>query len=114
MLKEGKNLIKLIAFLHLFDGAQGLYGGILRAVGAQLYGSIAMFIGLYVVGTPVGLALLFKTNLKAYGFLTGAFVGLTALIILQLCYITRINWEQKANEAHDFNQKMKNLVTIFK
>ena len=62
MLKEGKDLIKIIAFLHLFDGSQGSNAGILRAVGAQLYGSIVMFIGFYVVGTPIGLTLLFKTR----------------------------------------------------
>ncbi len=99
---EGKDLIKLLAFLHLFDGTQGSNSGIIRAVGAQLYGSIAMFIGFYVVGTPIGLSLLFKTNIKAYGFFIGVFIGLVVLIILQVIYIFRIDWIQKALEAHEF------------
>ena len=102
MLKEGKDLIKIIAFLHLFDGSQGSNAGILRAVGAQLYGSIVMFIGFYVVGTPIGLTLLFKTNLKSYGFFIGVFIGLVTLIILQVYYIVRIDWIEKAKEAHEF------------
>ena len=102
MLKEGKDLIKIIAFLHLFDGSQGSNAGILRAVGAQLYGSIVMFIGLYIVGMPIGLYLLFSTTLKSNGYFIGAFIGLITLIILQVYYIVRIDWIQKAKEAHEF------------
>lgn len=65
--KASIDLIKILAFIHLFDGVQGCNGGILRAVGAQLYGSISMFIGFCVVGMPIGTALLLKTNLKSYG-----------------------------------------------
>ena len=53
--------------IHLFDGTQSFNGGILRAVGAQLYGSVAMFIGFCVVGTSFALGLLLKTDLKVYG-----------------------------------------------
>jgi Na+-driven multidrug efflux pump len=60
-------LIKVLALIHLFDGAQAFNGGILRAVGAQFYASIAMFIGFCVIGTPIGTTLLLKTELKAYG-----------------------------------------------
>ncbi len=53
--------------IHLLDGTQSFNGGILRAVGAQLYASVAMFFGFCVVGTPIGTSLLLKTNLKVYG-----------------------------------------------
>ncbi len=65
--EASKNLIKVLAIFHLFDGTQGFNGGILRAVGAQLYASIALFVGFCVVGTPIGISLLLKTNLKVYG-----------------------------------------------
>ena len=42
----GKDLIKVIALVHVFDGTQGLLNGILRALGAQLYASVVMFFGL--------------------------------------------------------------------
>ena len=101
-MKNAKDLIKVIAFWNLFEGTQLTNAGILRAVGAQLYGSIVMFIGLYIVGMPIGLYLLFSTTLRSNGYFIGAFIGLITLIILQVYYIVRIDWIEKAKEAHEF------------
>jgi Na+-driven multidrug efflux pump len=60
-------LIKIVALIHFLDGTQGLLNGILRSVGAQFYGSIAIFVGFYVVGSPISLSLMLKTNLQIYG-----------------------------------------------
>jgi Na+-driven multidrug efflux pump len=64
----GKNLIIALAFVHLFDGTQCFFSAILRAVGSQLFTSITMFIGFYVIGTPIGMSFLFLTDLKIYGW----------------------------------------------
>jgi Na+-driven multidrug efflux pump len=67
IIQEGTYLVRMLALIHLLDGTQSFNGGILRAVGAQFYASIAMFIGFCVIGTSVALGLLLKTNLRVYG-----------------------------------------------
>ena len=41
--------------------------GIFRAVGGQFYDSLFLFIGFYLIGTPIGISLLLKTSLMSYG-----------------------------------------------
>ena len=44
-----------------------MFSGIIKAVGAQFYGAIMTFIGFYIIGLPLGLTLMLKTNLRVYG-----------------------------------------------
>ena len=53
--------------LHLLDGTSSFNNGILRTIGAQAQASFAVFIGFYLVGSPIGLPLMFKTSLRIYG-----------------------------------------------
>ena len=41
--------------------------GILRAVGAQFFSSVVMFISFYLVGSSTGLYLMLKTDLRVTG-----------------------------------------------
>jgi Na+-driven multidrug efflux pump len=67
LVAETGKLLKLIALVHLLDGTQGMFCGILKAVGAQLYSSITMFVSFYIIGSIVSLGLLFNTYLEVYG-----------------------------------------------
>ena len=51
----------------MFDGIQTFNAGILRAIGAQLFSSVFMFVGFGVVGMPLSIALFLLTPLKIYG-----------------------------------------------
>jgi Na+-driven multidrug efflux pump len=67
-LEYGRNVVRIGAALHLLDGTSSFNSAILRTVGAQFYASVSIFIGFYLVGSPIGLPLMFKTGLKIYGF----------------------------------------------
>ena len=98
MAETGK-LLKLIALVHLLDGTQGMFCGILRAVGAQLYSSMTMFVSFYIIGSIVSLGLLFNTYLEVYGFFIGILVAESVLVALQVVYIKRINWRLIAQKV---------------
>jgi Na+-driven multidrug efflux pump len=74
------DLVKFIAIVHIFDGTQAHITGILRAIGAQFFGSISMFIGLCLIGMPASLALFFFTSLKIYGIIQFNFMYKNILI----------------------------------
>ena len=66
MTATGK-LLQLIAVVHVLDGTQGMCCGVLKAVGAQLYSSIIMFISFYVIGSGASFYLLFNSKLAVTG-----------------------------------------------
>ena len=76
-------------------------GGILRAIGGQLYSSINLFISFYLFGLPIGLSLLLLTPLKGFGFFIGFIIGTIILVVLQAIYLIRVNWIQKAKDVND-------------
>lgn len=93
-----------------------MLSGILKAVGAQLFSSISMFVSFYVIGSSISLSLLFRTNLQVHGnekktlnknfdyfkyhFLKGFFIGVLIaelfLVFSQLIYIYNIDWNASA------------------
>lgn len=71
----------------------------MRTVGGQLFSSIAVFVSYYVIGSPIGLSLLLKSPLKAYGFFIGVFIGTTVLISAQVVHLLRLDWKKTAQEV---------------
>lgn len=90
---------------HLFDGSQGVNASIMRSVGAQFYISLFSFLGFYVVGAPIGLSLLLKTELKGIGFLIGFNVGAFVLVFSEYIYIYLIDWRKEAQKAFDLSKE---------
>lgn len=64
---ESTRVLKVLSAISLLDGVQICGNGILRSVGAQTYGAIIAFVGYYVIGLPIGIYLLIKTQLKVLG-----------------------------------------------
>lgn len=56
-----------VSFAHFMDASQGFSNGILRAVGAQLYGFVMNMVSFYLIGLPIGIFLMFKTDLGVMG-----------------------------------------------
>lgn len=82
--------------MHFFDAVQVCGGGVLRALGAQVYGVIIAIVAYYLVGLPVGLYLLLKTSVKVTGFWIGILFASLILFFLQVGYIYRVDWAQQA------------------
>jgi hypothetical protein len=79
--------------------------GILKAVGAQLYSSITMFVSFYIIGSWVSLYLFYKTDLAVQGFFIGILFAECFLVFMQCIYIKRINWKEKAQSAQSYSSK---------
>jgi MATE family multidrug resistance protein len=76
-----------------------MFSGVIKAVGAQLYGAIMTFIGFYLIGLPIGLTLMLRTHLKVYGFWIGILCGISILSLMQIVYTLRINWKKEASKV---------------
>lgn len=118
---RARELMKLCALVHLMDGIQVRYAGwtfillfvsligfnlnqtnlagILRSLGGQIYGSVAIFIAFYVIGAPVGITLSLKTPMLIQGFLVGFMIGCCVLALAQIIYIYQANWTRVAQRV---------------
>jgi Na+-driven multidrug efflux pump len=63
------NVIKFLSITVFLDGAQTCGNGIIRSIGAQKYAVLFAIIGFYLIGAPVGIYLLMKTNLTVLGII---------------------------------------------
>jgi MATE family multidrug resistance protein len=81
---------------HLIDASQGFGAGVLRAIGAQLYGSLMVFFSFYMLGIPIGIYLMFTTKLRVFGFWVGFLIAAAILLLLQIMFIVRVDWAKTA------------------
>ncbi|XP_060703743.1 multidrug and toxin extrusion protein 1-like [Hemiscyllium ocellatum] len=63
---KAAQIIPLGAVFHLFDAMAGVSGGVLRGAGKQKLGAIGNLIGYYLIGLPIGIALMFAGKLGAF------------------------------------------------
>lgn len=79
----GKTLLFWVACFQLFDGAQVTLGGILRGLSVTRAPSVAMFLGYWIIGIPLGYYLGFHAGMEAQGFWIGLAISL-ALVAAML------------------------------
>lgn len=84
----GKKLLFWVACFQLFDGAQVTLSGILRGLSVTRPSSIAVFIGYWFIGIPLGYYLGFYTDLEAQGFWIGLAISL-AVVALMLSVVLK-------------------------
>lgn len=84
-----KKLLFLVACFQLFDGAQVTLVGILRGISITRPSSIAIFIGYWLIGIPLGYFLGFYRGFEAQGFWMGLALSL-ALVAIMLSVILKI------------------------
>ncbi|EKG03170.1 membrane transporter protein, putative [Trypanosoma cruzi] len=81
---------------HLLDSIQSNFLGILRGCGLQVIGVFIVFVGLTLVGTPLGLFLLFRCGYDVKALWIGPIVGCTLLAIPAYLFVffRRVEWEK--------------------
>lgn len=84
-----KTLLFWVACFQLFDGAQVTLGGILRGISITRPSSIAIFLGYWIIGIPLGYYLGFHRGMEAQGFWVGLALSL-ALVAMMLSVILKI------------------------
>lgn len=88
VLEWGKKLLFWVACFQLFDGAQITLAGILRGLSVTRPASIAIFIGYWIIGIPLGYYLGFHAGMEAQGFWIGLAISL-AVVALMLSFVLK-------------------------
>ena len=94
--------LKVVAVMQAVDCIVNVSSGILKGAGKQAIGAATNFVGYYLVGLPVGVALMmdFGAGLKVPGYWWGQVIGLSIQSVVYVSYLTwKINWEKTAEEA---------------
>jgi MATE family multidrug resistance protein len=89
VLEWAKRLLFWVACFQLFDGLQVTLAGILRGLSVSRASSIAIFIGYWIIGIPLGYYLGFHQGMEAIGFWIGLTISL-AVVALMLGVILKI------------------------
>ncbi|XP_055513378.1 multidrug and toxin extrusion protein 2-like [Leucoraja erinacea] len=92
--------IPVIAPFHLCDAiGSGAASGIVRGIGMQKVGAIANLMAFYIVGIPVGIALMFAAKIGILGLWAGLAISTFLLSAFFLTLIFRMDWGAAAQEA---------------
>ncbi|XP_063098753.1 multidrug and toxin extrusion protein 1 isoform X2 [Cavia porcellus] len=92
-------VIPIYAVSHLFEGLACTCGGILRGTGNQKVGAIVNAVGYYVIGLPIGIALMFAAELGVVGLWSGIIICAVSQAVCFLAYIAQLNWKQACQQA---------------
>uniref|UniRef100_A0A3P8QSJ7 Multidrug and toxin extrusion protein n=1 Tax=Astatotilapia calliptera TaxID=8154 RepID=A0A3P8QSJ7_ASTCA len=86
-------------FVQFFDSLLCVCSGILVGSGMQKIAAISNLLGYYLIGLPVGIALMFYANLRILGLWLGLLVCLSLETVLFLVLIFKINWKKVTQKA---------------
>ena len=92
----GKVLLFWVACFQLFDGIQVVISGVLRGLSLTRPSSIAIFIGYWILGIPLGYYLGFHASMEAQGFWIGLAVSL-AIVAAILSVVLRREFKKIRN-----------------
>ncbi|XP_040604739.1 multidrug and toxin extrusion protein 1 isoform X1 [Mesocricetus auratus] len=92
-------VIPIYAVSHLFESLACTCGGVLRGTGNQKVGAIVNAIGYYVIGLPIGIALMFAAKLGVIGLWSGIIICSFCQVSCFLAFIARLNWKLACQQA---------------
>jgi len=95
-LSWGKTLLFWVACFQLFDGLQVTLSGILRGLSVTRPSSIAIFIGYWIIGIPLGYYLGFHGGMEAQGFWIGLAISL-AVVAMMLSVVLKKQMKELLN-----------------
>ncbi|KAL8266525.1 hypothetical protein R6Q59_003869 [Mikania micrantha] len=88
-----------MGLLELLNFPLAVCGGIKRGTAKPWLGTYANIVGFYLLALPLGVVLAFRVHLGLYGMLIGFLGGVSGTLMLQLFFISRINWVEEASKA---------------
>lgn len=94
----GKKLLFWVACFQLFDGFQVTLSGILRGLSVTRPSSIAVFIGYWIIGIPLGYFLGFHSGMEAQGFWIGLALSL-AVVAMMLSAVLKFQMKALVNKT---------------
>ncbi|KAM9818339.1 multidrug and toxin extrusion protein 1-like isoform 1-T2 [Syngnathus typhle] len=99
ILKRTADVMVVFGVMHLADAIAGVSGGVFRGVGKQKVGAVSNLVGHYFIVFPIGVSLLFKTQLGVVGLWTGLTICVVLQAIFFVTYLRRLDWRKAADDA---------------
>ncbi|XP_064637635.1 multidrug and toxin extrusion protein 1-like [Lineus longissimus] len=99
VIKTSSNIIPILALFNFFDMICGCSSGILRGCGRQRTSAMIVFCGMYLVGLPLGISLMFLTDLGTAGFWWGVTLALCIESIAYFTAVMKTDWDKEAQDA---------------
>ncbi|KAM6985185.1 multidrug and toxin extrusion protein 1-like [Aplochiton taeniatus] len=103
---DDENIVQIVAdcmniytFLQFFDALLCVCSGILVGAGKQKIAALSNLVSYYVIGLPVGIALMFAAKLKIIGLWVGLLVCVVIQTVFFVILIFKLNWQKVTEEA---------------
>lgn len=93
------NTLAFYSLMQFFDALLCVCSGILVGAGLQKIAAISNLVGYYIIGVPVGIALMFAAELRILGLWLGLFVCVLLEVGFFLVLIFRLNWKKVTQKA---------------
>lgn len=100
VLAWGSKLLFYVACFQLFDGTQATQAGVLRGLSLTRAASLAVFIGYWIIGLPIGYYLSFVKNFEAIGFWQGLTISLAVVAVMLGLVLRRALLKIKQETVH--------------
>ncbi|KAF8500305.1 MATE efflux family protein [Russula emetica] len=94
------SILPILALFQVFDGLNGVSGGILRARGKQLTGALVNLSAYYALGVPFGIWLAFRRNMGLHGLWYGLTVSLIYGSAVGVWLGLRTDWNREVQKAN--------------
>lgn len=91
--------LTLYVFTQFFDALLCVCSGILVGAGMQKIAALSNLVSYYVIGLPVGIALMFPAKLRIFGLWLGLFICCFLETGFFLFLIFRLNWKKVTQKA---------------
>ncbi|XP_018586097.1 multidrug and toxin extrusion protein 1-like [Scleropages formosus] len=89
----------IYSVFHIFDATAGVTGGIVRGAGKQMIGALCSLVGYYFVGFPIGVSLMFATNMGLMGLWTGFCICVFFQSAFFILLLVKLDWKKAMEEA---------------
>uniref|UniRef100_A0A3Q3LJ92 Multidrug and toxin extrusion protein n=1 Tax=Mastacembelus armatus TaxID=205130 RepID=A0A3Q3LJ92_9TELE len=89
----------IYGFMHVGEAIAAVTGGVLRGAGKQLIGAMCNLVGYYFIGVPIGVSLMFVTNMGIIGLWTGLAVCVLMQSTFFIIFLCKLDWKQAAEEV---------------
>ncbi|KAJ7484512.1 MATE efflux family protein [Mycena latifolia] len=91
--------LPLVALYQIFDGINGVTGGILRAKGKQMTGALLNLSAYLLIGIPFGIWLAFNRNLGIHGLWIGLTVAAGYCVACGGLMCVRTDWDREVKKV---------------
>ncbi|XP_073474055.1 multidrug and toxin extrusion protein 2-like [Aquarana catesbeiana] len=92
-------VIPIYIVFHMFEIIACVCSGVLRGIGRQKIGAVIFGIGYYVLGLPVGAALMFAAKVGIKGLWIGMVLCGVFLSVFFIIYLVKVSWQDVSLEA---------------